>query len=76
VLIADMSTDDEYRRQAKEAQREADRARNDLDRESWLRVAQGWLSLIRAPRPTAQAEAFDAETAAKRTDDKDSDTSH
>lgn len=70
-----MSSDEEYRRQAGEAQRQADRARNDPDRESWLRVAQGWLSLIRKPTPTAQ-ETFDAETTARRTDDKDSDTSH
>jgi hypothetical protein len=63
-----MTSDDEYRRQALEAQRHADRARNDLDRESWLRIAQGWLGLIRKPKPTAQ-DAFDAEVAAKRTDD-------
>jgi hypothetical protein len=75
LLIADMSSDDKYRRQANEAQRQADRARNDLDREAWLRIAQGWLSLIHKPRPTAQ-EAFEAETAARRTDDKDSNTSH
>jgi hypothetical protein len=71
-----MSSDDEYRRQAADAQKQADRARNDDDRESWLRVAQGWLSLIRKPARSAQG-FFDAETEAKRTDDhKDSDTSH
>jgi hypothetical protein len=71
-----MTSDDEYRRQANDAQKQADRARNDMDRESWLRVAQGWLSLIRKPTPTAQ-EMFDAESAARRTDCKnDSETSH
>jgi hypothetical protein len=66
-----MNSDDEYRRQAGEAQKEAARARNDLDRESWLRVAQGWLSMIRkrAPTPT---ESFDAEVTAKRTDNGNS----
>ena len=62
------SSDNEYRRQADEAQSQADRARNDIDRESWLRIAQGWLSMIRKPASTA-AEVFDAETAEKRTDD-------
>jgi len=66
--MAYMSSDDEYRRQAAEAQHQADRARNDDDRASWLRIAQGWLSMIRRQPPTAQ-EAFDAETAARRTDD-------
>ena len=76
VLAVQMTSNDEYRKQATEAQKQADRARNDLDRESWLRVAQGWLSMIRKPATSAQ-ERFDAETAAKRTDDsKDSDTSH
>lgn len=70
-----MTSDDEYRRQANEAQRQADRARTDTDRESWLRVAQGWLSLIRQA-PHTLKEIFDAETAAKRTDDEDSGTSH
>jgi hypothetical protein len=71
-----MTSDDEYRRQAAEAQKQADRARNDGDRESWLRIAQGWMSMIRKPRASAQ-ETFDAEAEAKRTDDhKDSDTSH
>jgi hypothetical protein len=63
-----MRSDDEYRRQAVEAQRHADHARNDLDRESWLRIAQGWLGLIRKPKPTAQ-DAFGAEVAEKRSDD-------
>jgi hypothetical protein len=69
-----MTSDDEYRRQAADAQKQADRARNDEDRASWLHIAQGWLSLIR--KPTAE-EAFDAVVAAKRTDDnRGSDRSH
>jgi hypothetical protein len=60
-------SNDEYRRLAADAQRQADRARNDDDRASWLRIAQGWLSMIRKRGMTSQ-EAFDAETAAKRTD--------
>jgi hypothetical protein len=53
-----MGTQDEYRRNAADAQKEADRARNAIDREAWLRVAQGWLSLLVKPARTAQ-ESFD-----------------
>ncbi|WP_322596959.1 DUF6894 family protein [Bradyrhizobium sp. SEMIA] len=48
----------EYRRHAAEAQKMADCARNDDDRASWLRVAQGWLGLLRKSPQTDQ-EAFD-----------------
>jgi hypothetical protein len=58
-LAADqMKNDEEYRRQAADAQREADNARNEDDCAAWLRVAQGWLSLIRR-RPQSE-EDFDA----------------
>jgi hypothetical protein len=39
-------------------QKEADRARNDLDRAAWLRIAEGWLSLLKPKARTAE-EAFD-----------------
>jgi len=41
-----MNDDAEYRRQAEEAEKQARAAKNDLDRESWLRVAQGWRGLL------------------------------
>ena len=41
-----MNRDDEYRRQAEEAEKQARAAKNDLDRESWLRIAQGWKGLL------------------------------
>jgi hypothetical protein len=53
-----MATQDEYRRNAAEAQRQADRAISEVDRASWLRVAQGWLSLLKKPPRTVE-EAFD-----------------
>jgi hypothetical protein len=37
---------DEYRREARDAQRRADEAKTAGDRAAWLRVVQGWLSLI------------------------------
>ncbi|WP_377831161.1 hypothetical protein ACFKHW_38585 (plasmid) [Bradyrhizobium lupini] len=69
-----MHSDDEYRRQAADAQKEADRARYDEDRASWLRVAQGWLSLIRKRRP--EEDAFEARSNAEGTGQPDSDASN
>ena len=53
-----MSTQDDYRKNAAEAQRQADRAASLVDREAWLRVAQGWLSLLKKPPQTLE-ETFD-----------------
>jgi hypothetical protein len=75
-----MDNDDEYRRNAAEAQRWADRAKSDLDRASWLRVAQGWLSLIRSRPQSAEEkteeEAFDAKVKARGTGQESSEGSH
>ena len=70
-----MGTEDEYRRHAADAQKEADRARNELDRASWLRVAEGWLSLLK-PKPQAAEEAFDQLSADKGTRQDESKSSH
>jgi hypothetical protein len=67
--------DDEYRRQAADAERQARSAKNDLDRASWLRIAQGWLSLLRR-RPQSDEEAFDAQTKAKGTGQDDSESTN
>jgi hypothetical protein len=48
------------------AQRNADLAQTDEHRSSWLRIAQGWMSMIKRQPPTAR-EAFDDETRARRT---------
>ena len=65
-----MATQDEYRRNAAEAQRQADRAISEVDRASWLRVAQGWLSLLKKPPQTLE-EAFDEVLADKGTGQED-----
>jgi hypothetical protein len=70
-----MNIDDEYRGQAKEAERQARLALNDADRESWLRIAQGWLSLL-SKRLDKDKQAFNTESKAKGTGQDDSDTSH
>jgi hypothetical protein len=66
---------EEYRRQAADAERQAQSAKNDLDRAAWLRIAQGWLSLLRR-RPQNDEEAFDAQTKAKGTGQDDSQSSN
>jgi hypothetical protein len=70
-----MQSEDEYRRQAADAQKEADKARNDLDRAAWLRIAQGWLSMVRR-HPRSAEEAFEAISKAEGTGQPDSDASN
>src|SRR5436309_2028223 len=41
-----VASDEEYRAQAAYAEKQARSARNHQDRESWLRIAQGWMSLL------------------------------
>jgi hypothetical protein len=50
-----MDKDDEYRRQAAEAQRQADRTVSPVDKESW-QIARDYLALIRAPKKTEQPQ--------------------
>jgi hypothetical protein len=69
-----MSSDDEYRKQAAEAEKQARHTHSDRDRESWLRIAQGWMSLLRR-RAQSDEQDFDAESKAKGTGQDDSETS-
>jgi len=66
---------DEYRRNADEARRQADAAKYDDDRANWLRIAQGWMGLLKGRKATA-ADTFEADSAAKGTGQKDSESSH
>jgi len=43
----------ECRRQAQTCREEAARARNDTDRQAWLRMADEWLALARSIEETA-----------------------
>ena len=70
-----MDKDDDYRKQAAYAQAWADRAINPIDKASWLRIAQGWLSLIRKPQQTEQ-EQFDEGAKARGTGQNKSESSH
>ena len=57
-----MTRDDEYRRNAAEAQKQADAAKTENDRAAWLHLTQGWLSLIRNRPPTDEEIFADAVT--------------
>jgi uncharacterized phage infection (PIP) family protein YhgE len=65
----------QYRKQAKEAQRQADAAKNESDKSSWLQIAQGWLSMLPRRKPTAK-ETFEAKSDAQGTKQDKSDSSH
>jgi hypothetical protein len=69
-----MNSEDEYRRQAAEAERQARSAKSELDRAAWLRVAQGWLGLLRK-RPQSDEEAR-SQNKAKDTGQDDSQSSN
>ena len=45
-----MNKDEEYRCQAEHAEHEARRAINQIDREAWLKVAEGWRGLMKPPQ--------------------------
>jgi hypothetical protein len=59
----------EYRMQADQAEQKSRFAKNNSEREAWLRIAQGWLGLIRK-RPHVDAEAFEIQSTANRTHDE------
>ena len=75
VATEPVSTDKEYRRQAACAEKQASSTEDHEDREAWLRIAQGWMSLVRK-RPQSDQEAFDQQRQDKCTGQEDSDSSH
>jgi hypothetical protein len=72
-----MDKQDEYRRNAEYAQHMADHAGMVEDRASWLRIAAGWLSLLRRKKTGEKSQqAFDEHVRELRTQQKDSGASH
>jgi hypothetical protein len=69
------SREEEYLRQAQLAERQARTAKLDTEREAWLRIAQGWMSMVRKPPQTA-TESFDAQIKAEGTGQEDSEASN
>jgi hypothetical protein len=47
------ASDDEYRKQAADAEKQASLAHGEVDRAAWLRIAQGFLGLLRK-RPQSE----------------------
>jgi hypothetical protein len=50
-----ISKDDEYRKQAAEAQAMSDRSVSVVEQEAWRRIARGFTELIRRPAQHVQA---------------------
>jgi hypothetical protein len=56
-LFSCMTSDDDFLKRAEEAQKQAKLTPSELERDRWLRIAQGWLSLVRKrPRGNDQEE--------------------
>ena len=51
-----------YRRNAEEAQRQADQATSEEIRAAWLQLVQGWLALL--PKRDSREQAFDVQVRA------------
>jgi hypothetical protein len=72
-----MTKQDEYRRNAALAQRSADKAKTDEDRAAWLRVVEGWLSLLRTkPGLGSDQQKFENTAQAHGTGQEPSDRTH
>ena len=70
-----MDREDEYRLNAARAQQSVLRARTDDERANWLRLAEGWLGLLRKC-PKTDEEALDIKTAAQESGQDDSGLLH
>jgi hypothetical protein len=52
-----MNNDDkEFQRQATNAENQTRLAKNEIDRAAWVRIAQGWLGLLRK-RPQSEVDS-------------------
>ena len=70
-----MDKDDEFRKQAADAQAMADRSISNIDKEAWLRIARGFMDLVRKPLRT-KTENFADEVEKRGTDQEPSTGSH
>ena len=75
-----MSKSDEFRRNAAECQRMANKTADEGDKHDWLRLAESWLRLIRPSAPGTEkpttAERFDAQEKSHGTGQEPSTGSH
>jgi hypothetical protein len=70
-----MTKSDEYRANAHECQRMADRTVNNAEKVQWLRLAQSWLRMLQRT-DTSKADSFRGEEDARGTGQEDSHSSH
>jgi hypothetical protein len=70
-----MNRYERYQLNANVAQKQADRAKTESEKVAWLRLAEGWLSLVLS-RPKTSAEQFDDRVKEKGTGQTPSDVSH
>jgi hypothetical protein len=73
---ARMADDQTYRMNAKEAELRAAATSSDVHKASWLKIAEGWMSLIRGRKPNAKETSFDAQEKARGASQTKSDSSH
>jgi hypothetical protein len=72
------SGQDEHWRNAAECKRMAGGSRNETDRESWLKMSESWLRMVRGTKRSAQeraSDAFDAQQSKHGTGQDDSESS-
>ena len=69
-----MSRDNDYRQNAELARQQADRTTSKEDRASWLRIAEGWMSML--SRKKAPDQDFDDATQRQDTRQQGSKQSH
>ena len=69
-----MSDADEYKKQALECERMAKNSISDVDKATWLRLAQEWTRLLRASHGNETAQVDQKDWPSGR--DDDSSTSH
>ena len=70
-----MSKNDEYRANAAECQRMAEKTKNPGEKQTWLEMAGSWLRMIRQPDPSA-SDSFDAAEKAQGTGQTRSGSEH
>jgi hypothetical protein len=55
-----MSRDNDYQQNAELARQQADRTTSKEDRASWLRIAEGWMSMLSRKKATPDQDFDDA----------------
>jgi hypothetical protein len=68
--------DARYRRNATQAQQDADRSTSEQERASWLKIAEGWLSMLPRRKSSTAEQRFDDDARNLNTGQPGSDARH